>query len=65
MKGVSKKVRPYAIKGVFEDWDASARFIRNEQDGFRLWVDLKYMNESERVTTAKALEKVAQKLKAT
>ena len=63
VKGISKKVRPYAIKGVFEDWDASERYIRNEHKQFRLWVDLKRMDASQRKSTAKALEKAARKLK--
>ncbi len=64
VKGISRKVRPYSIKGTFEDWDTSDRYIRDEQEGFRLWVDLKEMTDSDKATTAEVLEAAARKLKA-
>lgn len=64
VKGISRKVRPYALKGTFEDGDTSDRYIRAEQEGFRLWVDVKRMTDSEKANTAKALEAAARKLKA-
>ncbi len=65
VKGISKNGRPYSIMGVFENRDASECHIRNEQRAFRLWVDLKRMNASQRVSTALVLEKAARKLKET
>ena len=65
VKGISKNGRPYSIMGVFEHRDASECHIRNEQRAFRLWVDLKRMNASQRVSTALVLEKAARKLKET
>ncbi len=64
VKGISRKVRPYSIKGTFEDWDTSDRYIRDEQEGFRLWVDLKRMTDSDKATTAEVLEAAVRKLKA-
>ena len=64
VKGISRKVRPYAIKSTFEDRDTSDRYIRDEQEGFRLWVDVKRMTNSEKAITAEALEAAARKLKA-
>jgi hypothetical protein len=57
-------VRPYAISGTFEDWDSSDRYIRDEREGFRLWVDVLRMTDSEKTNTAEALEAAARKLKA-
>ncbi len=64
VKGISRKVRPYAVKGTFENWETSDRYIRDEQEGFRLWVDVKRMTDSEKVITAEALEAAVRKLKA-
>ncbi len=64
VKGISRKVRPYAIRGTFEDSATSERYIRDEQEGFRLWIDVKRMTASEKANTAGALEAAARKLKA-
>jgi class 3 adenylate cyclase/ABC-type amino acid transport substrate-binding protein len=63
-KGISRKVRPYAIRSIFEDWDTGERYIRNEQEGFRLWIDVMRMTPSEKANTAEALEAASRKLKA-
>jgi class 3 adenylate cyclase/ABC-type amino acid transport substrate-binding protein len=63
VKGISRKVRPYAVTGTLEDRETSDRYIRGEQEGFRLWVDVKRMTDAEKVSTAKALEAAARKLK--
>ena len=64
VKGISRKVRPYAVTGTLEDGEASDRYIRGEQHGFRLWVDVKRMTGAEKASTAEALEAAARKLKA-
>ncbi len=64
VKGISRKVRPYAVTGTLEDRETSDRYIRGEQEGFRLWVDVKRMTDAEKASTAEALEAAARKLKA-
>ncbi|MDJ0948234.1 MAG: transporter substrate-binding domain-containing protein [Alphaproteobacteria bacterium] len=64
VKGISQAVRPYAIEGIFEDWDASERYIRQEREGMRLWVDLMRMSAGQRSATADALEDAARRLRA-
>jgi hypothetical protein len=64
IKGISRKVRPYAVTGTIDDRAISDRYIRGEQQGFRLWVDVKRMTDAEKASAAEALEAAARKLKA-
>jgi hypothetical protein len=64
VKGISRKVRPYAVTGTLEDNEKSDRYIRSEQEGFRLWVDVGRMTDAEKADTADALETAARKIKA-
>jgi class 3 adenylate cyclase/ABC-type amino acid transport substrate-binding protein len=64
VKGISRNVRPYAVTGTLKDRETSDRYIRGEQEGFRLWIDVKRMTDAEKASTAEALEAAARKLKA-
>jgi len=61
VKGIKEPVTPYAINGIFEDWDESERYIRrNDVPGLRIWVDLMRLNEDQRVKTLDVLNEVAE-----
>jgi len=57
VKGIRDPVTPYAVRGIFEDWDATERYIRHDDvRGLRLWVDLMRMNEDQRRQSIEQLE---------
>jgi hypothetical protein len=50
-------VTPYAVSGIFDDWDESERYIRRDNvRGLRLWVDLMRMDETQRRESISQLE---------
>jgi PAS domain S-box-containing protein len=57
VKGISEPVRPYAVNGIFEDWDSKERYIRSDDIlGLRLWVDLMRLNDEQRAASITKLE---------
>lgn len=49
VKGIREPVTPYAVNGIFDDWDETERYIRRDDvPGMRLWVDLMRLSEEQR-----------------
>ncbi len=65
VKGIQRDVRPYALQNVLAERDEKNRFIRTEDEGIRLFLDLAKMNKRQRTKAAKNLEKAAAKLRGT
>ena len=63
VKGISRKIRPYAVQGIFDDLDADRSFIRAENESMRLHVDLRKLDKDGQVTIAKELETCAARLR--
>ncbi len=64
VKGIHEAVTPYAIKGIFEQWDETERYIRRDDvRGLRLWVDLKRQTEEQRLASIRELEEAIEILK--
>jgi len=63
VKGIQREVRPYAVQNVLAGGDDKKRFIRESDDGMRLFLDLAKMDRKQRNKTAKSLEKAAKKLR--
>ena len=63
VKGIAREIRPYAVKGIFDDLDADRPYIRSESDAMRLYVDLRKLDKKGQVATAKELEKCATRLR--
>ena len=56
VKGIRDPVKPFALRGIFEQWDSTERYIRRDISGLRLWVDLMRMTEEQRIQSIKELE---------
>ena len=63
VKGISRDIIPYAVNGIFDDFDADCSYIRSENDAMRLYVDLRKLDKKGRAATAKELEKCIEKLR--
>ena len=63
VKGISRKVRPYAVQGIFDDLDADSEFIRAENEAMRLHVDLRKLDKKGRIAAADELEGYAARLR--
>ena len=65
VKGISRKIVPYAVKGIFDDLDADRSYIRAENEAMRLYVDLRKLDKEGRAATAEELEHCAARLRKT
>ncbi|MBO6521411.1 MAG: transporter substrate-binding domain-containing protein [Rhodospirillales bacterium] len=64
VKGIRDPVTPYAVSGIFDDWDETERYIRRDDvRGLRLWVDLMRMTEEQRLASIRELEEAIDILK--
>lgn len=64
VKGIRDPVTPYAVSGIFDDWDETERYIRRDNvRGLRLWVDLMRMDETQRQESISQLEEAIAILK--
>lgn len=64
VKGIREPVTPYAVQGIFENWDESERYIRRDDvRGLRLWVDLMRLTEEQRLASIKELEEAVEILR--
>ncbi len=63
VKGISRKIRPYAIKGIFDQHDGEETFLRSESQSLRLHVDLRNLEERDRIEVAEELERQARRLR--
>ncbi len=64
VKGIRDPVTPYAVSGIFDEWDETERYIRRDNvRGLRLWVDLMRMDEAQRQDSIAQLEEAIAILK--
>ena len=63
VKGIAREVRPFAVKGIFDDADIDQSIIRSENPLVRLHVDLKKLEPAERLQVADELEMQARRLR--
>ena len=63
VKGISRDVIPYEVIGILDDLDVGRVYIRAESDAMSLYVDLRKLDEKDRIETAIELEKRAQQLR--
>ena len=63
VKGIRRKVRPYAVTGVYEGIDEENRFIRRERDGLLLVVDLEKLKGEDRQAALTEMEAVLDQLR--
>jgi adenylate cyclase len=63
VKGIQREVKPFALQNVLTGRDEKNRFIRAEDEGMRLFLDLAQMDKKQRTKAAKQLEKAAAKLR--
>ncbi len=64
VKGIKEPVTPYAVQGIFEDWDETERYIRRDHvPGLRLWVDLMRMTDEQRVMAIQEIQEAIDVLK--
>lgn len=63
VKGISRDVVPYKIKGILDDLDTNRVYIRSETDAMRLYVDLRKLDAGMRIKTAEELESRAAQLR--
>ncbi len=64
VKGIKEPVKPFAVQGIFDDWDASERYIRRDDvRGLRLWVDMMRMTDEQRLQAITEMEDAIKILK--
>ena len=64
VKGIRDPVEPYAIQGIFDDWQADERYIRRDDvRGLRLWIDLMRMDDDQRRQSIEQLQEALEILK--
>lgn len=64
VKGIKEPVKPFAVQGIFDDWDATERYIRRDDiRGLRLWVDLMRLTDEQRLQAIKEMEDAIKILK--
>jgi len=59
VKGIQRDVTPYFLKNVLDASGDAKRFIREESDSMRIFVDMGRLNKRQRNSMAKKLEKIA------
>jgi len=59
VKGIQRDVTPYFLKNVLDSSGDAKRFIREESDSMRIFVDMGHLNKRQRNSMAKKLEKIA------
>jgi len=62
MKGYSKPVRTYAVKGIYEDEAGKGRLIHREEEGFSLTIDHARLNPQAKAGVVSALKSVLSEL---
>ncbi|WP_156952640.1 PAS domain S-box protein [Maridesulfovibrio frigidus] len=63
VKGIRREVRPYSILGLYDNLDSDSRFIRSEEEGIRLQLDLEKLTSAKRDLAVQELEKALARLK--
>ncbi|WP_432472849.1 cache domain-containing protein [Amphritea sp. HPY] len=62
-KGIQREIRPYALTGIFDQALLESTFIRKEQNGMLVVIDLDKMTEQDRKQARTEMENIIQKLK--
>jgi len=63
VKGIAREITPYFVQGIFDDLEKERPFISSESDAMRLFVDLRLLDDKERIDTAAELEAAAARLR--
>ena len=63
VKGIRRKVRPYAVTGILDDIEQEKQFIRHESDGMLLVMDLNKLTGESRLQALAEIEKMAERLR--
>jgi len=64
VKGIAREVRPYAVRGIYDETGSGDRFLRKEHDGMLLLVDLETLKKSNREAAVAELQSIIEKLQA-
>ncbi|MBF0194203.1 MAG: adenylate/guanylate cyclase domain-containing protein [Magnetococcales bacterium] len=62
VKGIHRMITPYKLSGIFKNIDAESRFLRVEDEGVRLFLDLEKLDEEARIRTIKKMESAIERL---
>ena len=62
VKGISRQVRPYAVRGIYDETGSGDRFLRKEHDGLLLLVDLETLKKSNRQAAVDELQSIIEKI---
>ncbi|MBF0381390.1 MAG: adenylate/guanylate cyclase domain-containing protein [Magnetococcales bacterium] len=63
VKGIHRKITPYKLTGIFKSIDAESRFLRVEDEGVRLFLDLEKLDEEARANAIDKMESAIQRLR--
>jgi len=64
VKGINRPVRPYFVKNIIDEADAERRFIRREEEGLRILLDLEKLGTDDRKRAIKDMQGIIKRLKA-
>lgn len=63
VKGFTRPVRTYLVRGIAESEPGEEAFLRSDQDGVRVHIDLRRLDPRNRMETAERLEAYAKRLR--
>ena len=63
MKGITRKIRPFAVTDIYKNLDDDSRFIRKETQSMKLIVNLDKFHDEERSLAIDELESILKRLK--
>jgi len=62
VKGISREVRPYAVRGIYDETGSGDRFVRKEHNGMLLLLDMDMLKEGDKQAAVAELKSVIEKL---
>lgn len=63
VKGLNRKIRPYAVQGIYDQSDDEQGIIHSESEALRLHVDLRKIEKQRRIDIAEELERQAKAIR--
>ena len=61
-KGISREVRPFAVKNIFQDFEAETRVLRREGDGIYVMIDLEKLQGEAREQALVDMRSIVERL---
>lgn len=63
VKGIHRKINPYKLIGIFKNVDEQSRFLRAENDGMKLFLDMDKLDEETLPQAIETMQNAINRLK--